>query len=75
MDGSTPKRADRTLGGAPEGLDALTVAGRLEAAGGVGLFVARDFARMGEFMQAFRFFADNVEYWSFLRGTACPTTG
>ena len=41
MDGSLPKRGDRTLGGAPEGLDALTVAERLKAEGGVGLFVAR----------------------------------
>src|SRR5690606_29683342 len=49
----------------PEGLDALTVAERLGADGGVGLFVARDFARMGEFVQAFRFFADDIEVVEF----------
>jgi transcription-repair coupling factor (superfamily II helicase) len=65
MDGSLPKRGDRTLGGAPEGLDALTVAERLKAEGGVGLFVARDFARMGEFVQAFRFFAGDVTLLEF----------
>ena len=65
MDGSVVKRVDRALGGAPEGLDALTVAERLKAEGGVGLFVARDFARMGEFVQAFRFFAGEVEVMEF----------
>ncbi|RZJ00595.1 MAG: transcription-repair coupling factor [Brevundimonas sp.] len=65
MDGETPKRGDQELGGAPEGLDALTVAERLAADGGVGLFVARDFARMGEFVQAFRFFAGDVEIVEF----------
>ena len=65
MDGSIQKRGDRTLGGAPEGLDALTVAERLKAEGGAGLFVARDFARMGEFVQAFRFFAGDVEVLEF----------
>ncbi|MFP5295843.1 MAG: transcription-repair coupling factor, partial [Alphaproteobacteria bacterium] len=60
-----PKRVDRALGGAPEGLDALTVAERLKAEGGVGLFVARDFARMGEFLQAFRFFAGDIEVLEF----------
>ena len=65
MDGSVVKRVDRALGGAPEGLDALTVAERLKAEGGVGLFVARDFARMGEFVQAFRFFAGEVEVLEF----------
>ena len=29
MDGALPKRSDQELGGAPEGLDALVVAGRL----------------------------------------------
>src|SRR5690606_42162209 len=58
-------RTDKELGGAPEGLDALTVAERLKADGGVGLFVARDFARMGEFAQAFRFFAGDVEVVEF----------
>jgi transcription-repair coupling factor (superfamily II helicase) len=65
MDGSSARRSDQVLGGAPEGLDALTVADRLQAAGGVGLFVARDFARMGEFIQAFRFFAADVEVLEF----------
>ena len=58
-------RTDQELGGAPEGLDALTVAEQLRADGGVGLFVARDFARMSEFSQAFRFFANDIEVVEF----------
>jgi transcription-repair coupling factor (superfamily II helicase) len=65
MDGAAPKRSDQDLGGAPEGLDALTVAERLKADGGVGVFVARDYARMGEFVQAFRFFAQDIEVLEF----------
>ena len=65
MDSVTPKRSDQELGGAPEGLDALTVAERLLADGGVGAFVARDYARMGEFVQAFRFFANDIEVVEF----------
>ena len=65
MDARVSGRTDQELGGAPEGLDALTVAGRLKADGGVGLFIARDFARMGEFSQAFRFFADDIEVVEF----------
>jgi len=65
MDGASPKRGDQELGGAPEGLDALVVAERLKAEGGVGLFVARDYARMGEFVQAFGFFSDGVEVVEF----------
>ncbi|WP_442854115.1 transcription-repair coupling factor [Brevundimonas sp. Root1279] len=59
------KRTDQELGGAPEGLDALTVAERLKADGGLGVFVARDYARMGEFVQAFRFFAGDIELVEF----------
>ncbi|MDQ3124111.1 MAG: transcription-repair coupling factor, partial [Pseudomonadota bacterium] len=65
MDGAIPKRSDQDLGGAPEGLDALVVAERLKAEGGVGVFVARDYARMGEFVQAFGFFADGIEIVEF----------
>ena len=65
MDAMVSKRDDRELGGAPEGLDALTVAERLKADGGVGVFVARDYARMGEFVQAFRFFAADIEVVEF----------
>ncbi len=65
MDARVPSRTDQELGGAPEGLDALTVAERLTADGGVGLFVARDFARMGEFVQAFRFFAGGIDVVEF----------
>jgi transcription-repair coupling factor (superfamily II helicase) len=65
MDAMTPTRGEWELGGAPEGLDALTVAERLRAQGGVGLFVARDYARMGEFTQAFRFFANDIEVIEF----------
>ena len=49
-------RTDADLAGAPEGLDALITAERLKAAGGVGLFVARDYQRFGAFVQAFQFF-------------------
>ncbi|WP_420469588.1 transcription-repair coupling factor [Brevundimonas sp. FT23042] len=65
MDAINPSRTDLELGGAPEGLDALTVAERLRATGGVGVFVARDYARMGEFAQAFRFFAGDIEVLEF----------
>ena len=65
MDGAGPPRSEQELGGAPEGLDALVVAERLKAGGGVGLFVARDYARMGEFVQAFGFFAEGVEVVEF----------
>jgi transcription-repair coupling factor (superfamily II helicase) len=58
-------RADIELGGAPEGLDALTVAERLTASGGVGVFIARDYQRAGNFAQAFRFFAKDVEVLEF----------
>lgn len=64
MDASV-KRTDQELGGAPEGLDALTVAERLKSDGGLGVFVARDYARMGEFVQAFRFFAGDIELVEF----------
>ena len=54
-------RTDADLGGAPEGLDALVVAERIKAAGGVGVFVARDYQRSGGFVQAFRFFSQDIE--------------
>ena len=54
-------RRDVELGGAPEGLDALVVAERLKAQGGVGLLVARDYQRSGNFTQALSFFAKDVE--------------
>src|SRR5690606_42159494 len=47
--------------GAPEGLDALIVADRIKTQGGVVLFVARDYQRSGNFIQAFRFFAKDIE--------------
>ena len=65
MDGAGPQRSEQELGGAPEGLDALVVAEQLKAGGGVGLFLARDYARMGEFVQAFGFFAEGVEVVEF----------
>ena len=65
MDAQVSKRDDRELGGAPEGLDALTVAERLKSEGGLAVFVARDYARMGEFTQAFRFFGGDVEVIEF----------
>ncbi|WP_426050395.1 transcription-repair coupling factor [Brevundimonas sp. SL161] len=66
MDGARmDRRTDQELGGAPEGLDALVVAERLKASGGVGVFVARDFSRSGAFVQAFNFFAGDVEIVEF----------
>ncbi len=59
------QRTDHELGGAPEGLDALVVADRLKASGGVGVFVARDFSRSAAFIQAFQFFAKDVEVVEF----------
>ena len=52
MDAKVEYLTDADLGGAPEGLDALIVAERIKAGGGVGLFVARDFQRSGSFVQA-----------------------
>ncbi|MGN6065330.1 transcription-repair coupling factor [Brevundimonas diminuta] len=54
-------RTDAELGGAPEGLDALIVAERIKAQGGTALFIARDYQRTGNFIQAFRFFAKDIE--------------
>ncbi len=66
MDGAVPKRrSDQELGGAPEGLDALTVAERLKGRGGVGVFVARDYQRAGVFAQAVRFFSKDIEVLDF----------
>ncbi|RYG12600.1 MAG: transcription-repair coupling factor, partial [Caulobacteraceae bacterium] len=66
MDGSAAgRRTDQELGGAPEGLDALIVAERLRARGGVGVFVARDYQRAGVFAQALRFFAQDIEVLDF----------
>ncbi|QQQ19098.1 transcription-repair coupling factor [Brevundimonas vitis] len=61
----SPLRSDIELGGAPEGLDALVVAEQLASSGGLGLFVARDFNRMGTFVQAFRFFSKDIEILEF----------
>ncbi|CAN5394772.1 transcription-repair coupling factor [soil metagenome] len=66
MDGVTrTPRGDQELGGAPEGLDALTVAERLKARGGVGVFVARDYQRAGVFAQALKFFSKDIEVIEF----------
>jgi transcription-repair coupling factor (superfamily II helicase) len=66
MDGTQiERRTDQTLGGAPEGMDALVVAERLKASGGVAVFVARDGARAAAFRQAFGFFAKDVEVLEF----------
>ena len=58
-------RRDLELGGAPEGLDALVVAERLKAQGGLGLMVARDYQRAGNFKQALGFFAKDIEVLDF----------
>ena len=65
MDAKVDHRTDAELGGAPEGLDALIIGDRLRAAGGVGLFIARDYQRAGNFSQAFRFFAKDIEVVEF----------
>ncbi|CAN5184090.1 transcription-repair coupling factor [soil metagenome] len=59
------RRTDIELGGTPEGLDALTVAERLTDTGGIGVFIARDYQRAGNFSQAFRFFAKDIEVLEF----------
>ncbi|MFC0632709.1 transcription-repair coupling factor [Brevundimonas balnearis] len=67
MDGSPtlPARGDVELNGRPEGLDALAIAEHLDVQGGVALFVARDYARFGSFVQTFQFFAKTVEILEF----------
>ena len=65
MDGEALRRSEQDLGGAPEGLDALTVAERLKTDGGIGVFIARDYGRMGEFVQAFGFFSKDIEVVEF----------
>ena len=66
MDGaSVERRTDHELGGAPEGLDALVVAERLKSSGGIGVFVARDYARANAFVQAFQFFAADIDVLEF----------
>ncbi len=68
-DGSPPKadlkyvaKADGRLDltGAPEGFDALVMADIARARGGLTVFVARDGARAGAFIDAMRFFAPEM---------------
>ncbi|ODT63717.1 MAG: transcription-repair coupling factor, partial [Phenylobacterium sp. SCN 69-14] len=54
-----PGRLD--LVGAPEGFDALVMADIVKARGGLSVFVARDASRLSAFIDAFGFFASNVE--------------
>jgi transcription-repair coupling factor (superfamily II helicase) len=58
-----PGRLD--LVGAPEGFDALVVADLVKARKGLSVFVARDAARLSAFVDAFRFFAGDVEVLAF----------
>jgi len=58
-----PGRLD--LVGAPEGFDALVVADLVKARKGLSVFVARDAARLSAFVDAFRFFAGDVEILTF----------
>jgi transcription-repair coupling factor (superfamily II helicase) len=58
-----PGRLD--LVGAPEGFDALVMADIVKARKGLSVFVARDGARLSAFVEAFRFFAPQVEILSF----------
>jgi transcription-repair coupling factor (superfamily II helicase) len=58
-----PGRLD--LVGAPEGFDALAMADIVRARGGLSVFVARDGSRLSAFMDAFGFFAPQVELLRF----------
>src|SRR3954471_779914 len=58
-----PGRLD--LVGAPEGFDALVMADVVRARKGLSLFVARDGTRLSAFVDAFRFFAPEVEVLTF----------
>ena len=58
-----PGRLD--LIGAPEGFDALVMADIVRARKGLSVFVARDGARLSAFVDAFCFFAPNVEILQF----------
>jgi transcription-repair coupling factor (superfamily II helicase) len=49
------------LSGAPEGFDTLVMADLARARGGVSVFVARDGARAGSFLDAIRFFAPGLQ--------------
>ena len=58
-----PGRLD--LVGAPEGFDSLVMADVVKARKGLSVFVARDGARLSAFVDAFRFFAQQVEVLTF----------
>ena len=58
-----PGRLD--LVGAPEGFDALVMADVVRARKGLSVFVARDGTRLSAFVDAFRFFAQDVELLHF----------
>src|SRR6478672_3964503 len=58
-----PGRLD--LVGAPEGFDALVMADLVRARKGLSVFVARDGTRLSAFVDAFRFFAQDVEILHF----------
>src|SRR3981189_1715012 len=51
--------------GAPEGFDALVMADVVRARKGLSVFVARDGTRLSAFVDAFRFFAPEVEILTF----------
>src|SRR5579862_7231530 len=53
------------LVGAPEGFDALVMADIVRARKGLSMFVARDGTRLSAFVDAFRFFAQDVEILTF----------
>src|SRR5476649_1437962 len=58
-----PGRLD--LVGAPEGFDALVMADVVRARKGLSVFVARDGTRLSGFVDAFRFFAPEIEILTF----------
>src|SRR3954469_6878798 len=65
-----PGRLD--LVGAPEGFDALVMADLVRARKGLCVFVARDGTRLSAFVDAFRFFAQDVEILSFPASDCLP---
>ena len=68
--GQDPGRLD--IVGAPEGYDALVMADIVKARGGLSVFVARDGSRLSAFIDAFHFFAPQVEVIAFSSWDCLP---
>ena len=76
MDAKVEHRIDADLGGAPEGLDALIVAERIKAGGGVGLFCSSHATFRGRAASFKRVSSSRkvLKSWIIRRGTVCPMT-